>query len=443
MRQFFTLVVFNMLCFGALAQDHMSKVSTVLTKSEDAKWQVLYTTDKPVKRLGFVRNPGDQRVKRWSSQDKNLELVYQDGNEFIQTKDGSTFNRAVFELTPVYTPLPKDYAPFSPYSDGGILVHSGRFFACVDACQDETNGWSVTVVIPKADHMVVSGKIYRERHQWIDKDNGQNVYVGQQKPLETEHFLSIVDSALPQVMKDKLDRDMPKLMEYFAKKLGAIHNGQKAALYVSYANKPGTSHQGGTFDNQVFMHYDLNNLEEMAGKKHFIDETTWGLAHESAHFYQEGEAALVLEHNQSWLHEGSADWFAALASLAQDPKSKDYVNKRIQQAEKVCANGLKEMRLLDAAEKGRFDLYYKCGMLIHRAIDNLLRDKTAGKQNIFTHWRTYRAMVEQGESAGPDLFLQLVGDTVSRALADQIHLLISEKHDDPKPLIEQLNIRLM
>ena len=44
-----------------------------------------------------------------------------------------------FTLTPTYRHLSKDYAPFSPFSDGGLLFHSGRFFACADECADSDN----------------------------------------------------------------------------------------------------------------------------------------------------------------------------------------------------------------------------------------------------------------------------------------------------------------
>ena len=34
-------------------------------------------------------------------------------------------------MSPTYSRLPKDYAPFSPFGDGGMLFHTGRLFACV------------------------------------------------------------------------------------------------------------------------------------------------------------------------------------------------------------------------------------------------------------------------------------------------------------------------
>ncbi|MCY7296121.1 hypothetical protein [Alteromonas sp. a30] len=419
---------FLCLNFSALA-DTATKVDIHLVKTAAEKWQLSYLLSAPAKRLAFVRNPDNSRTIRWQPMSSAFHIIQQDGNEFIVRKDSEPFSDVSVLLTPTYKHLSKDYAPFSPYSNKGALIHTGRLFACANACADDENHWKISMQAPKGQHMVVHGVIHTEVVHWVDKDDGINVYVGTQKPIETDNVIAIVDESLPEKINTSLEADIPALMDYFEQRLGKL-KGSKPMLFASYANVDGHSSQGGTLPNQIFMHWNVNNLNEKVADEQFLNNTLWFFAHEVAHLYQRSNGnQLYGEQNESWLHEGNAEWLAALALLEMYPDTKPYVEARVNKAKQICNQGLRQFPLTEAANNGRFDLYYQCGLLIHKTLDEAIKQNSEGKQDIFSLWRAYRDALNSsvGEPNKGALFLRLAEQKTSADLISKIKAFINAK----------------
>ena len=77
--------------------------------------------------------------------------------------DGAAFASVRARVPADYVELPKDYAPFSPFSDGGLLLHSGRFQACAGPCADAAAPFaqSMSVAVPIGAHAIVDGQVVR------------------------------------------------------------------------------------------------------------------------------------------------------------------------------------------------------------------------------------------------------------------------------------------
>jgi hypothetical protein len=283
-----------------------SNPHVLITKTSQGDWSVTYSADMPVNKIVFMRNPDTSRTSRWSPLDKEMmRAVDEKGAEYIARKDGNAFDQVSLSLTPSYTHLPKDYAPFSPFSDGGHLSHSGRYFACANTCENVKNEWQINVQAPQGEHVIVNGAVYYKPINWVDSDSGRNFYVGKQSPVEGDSFIALVDEQLPNILKDSLTEQLPKLMQYFESKLG-IAKGPKPMLFASYSNKPGSSSQGGTLPDQIFMHWDFDDLDERVKSREYVYQTLWFYAHEAAHFFQKGPTgeALFGAPEHSWIHEG-------------------------------------------------------------------------------------------------------------------------------------------
>lgn len=307
-----------------------SMVDVFIVKTNQGDWELTYQTNKPASRLAFIRNPDDSRIERWRPKTSGFEIVAIENQEYLIRTDGTDFTHVSVSLTPTYKHLSKDYAPFSPYSDGGVLMHTGRLFACIDRCSDDVNLWKVSLRIPDGEHIIVDGKIFTGATNWLDRNDGRNVYVGSQKVIETPSVIAVIDNGLPEKIKLSLDSDIPKLMRFFEQKLGEI-KGVKPTLFASYANVDGHSSQGGTLPNQIFMHWNVNNLHEKVKDNKFLNNTIWFFAHEVAHLYQRSsEGDIYGEAHESWLHEGHADWLAALALLELYPETTQYVSDKIE-----------------------------------------------------------------------------------------------------------------
>lgn len=119
-----------------------SAIDTTIEKVQTENgttWVLSYTLSTPSDRLVFIRNPDSSRTTRWLPKNSDIEIIYNtvEQQEIVRSKAGKTISKVSFVLTPTYKHLGKDYAPFSPFSNGGNAFHSGRLFACANTCKDE------------------------------------------------------------------------------------------------------------------------------------------------------------------------------------------------------------------------------------------------------------------------------------------------------------------
>ena len=393
-----------------------SSPSNILIKVEKStadtseKWVVTYTLTTPAKTLAFVRNPDTSRTTRWFAQDNDIEIVFDDTKhqELVRSKSGKSLSTVSFLLTPTYKHLGKDYAPFSPFSDGGNTFHSGRLFACANACTEEDNKWHLTLNVPSDEHILLNGKVMKSSVSWTDNNDGRVVYVGKQQPIITDDVVALIDPGLPESIKASLEEDLPNIMAFFSHSLNPL-KGEKPMLFASYANVDDHSTQGGTLPNQIFMHWNRQDLNEQADNSSFVNQTLWFFAHEVAHLYQPGSTEGVSENEeQSWLHEGNADYFAAIAMNFLYEDANSYVESRMTRAFESCTEGLAQTTLARAYKNGHFNLYYSCGMIMYRAIDSVVQQKTLGEESLFTVWKRLQKAVNSGMPPGTATFLTLL-----------------------------------
>lgn len=399
-------------------------LTTAIEKHPDGRWTVSYQSSAPISAISLAITPDDTRLARWTPESANFAISHLNGDDTIRRHDGAKFTEVVLNLTPTYVVLIKQYAPFSPYSDGGMLVHSGRFFACPEQCTDDNTSWPMQVIAPESDNIFAHSQLHTGSVSWIDQSPGVNTYVGQGVPIETDEFIAIIDSGLPDSLTSQLDKFLPALNDYYNERLGALTT--KPMLFASYGKtaKGRRGNQGGTLPNQMFMHWygdDLQGIINEPQVLHFF-------SHEVAHLYQDNTAKSS-DQRLAWVHEGSADLMASTSfaefGLTVDPQS----SKHPAVAQQQCLAGLEGHSLLDSGTRGRFDLYYSCGLTLYLAIlkDALKQDQ---KVDIFTLWDNYRTQVKQSQSASIATFLQSVSQFVSPEFLDTLSAMIDA--DDPK-----------
>lgn len=216
-------------------------------------------------------------------------------------------------------------------------------------------------------------------------------------------------------------------MNYFEERLGKLE-GIKPTLYASYANVEGRSTQGGTLPNQIFMHWDRNNLDDKSKDDKFINDTLWFFAHEVAHLYQNSSNNDIYGGiEESWLHEGHADWLAAHAIVNLYPETESFVVNKIEMLEKRCVEGLQTSPLIEAAKEGRFDLYYSCGLLIHQAIDVALQRRNGSQIDIYALWNEFRTHAIDGDQIGVEAYFTTTQKWTSKKFVDNLQVFINTK----------------
>jgi len=281
---------------------------------------------------------------------------------------------------------------------------------------------------------VVNGIVVDHTASWLDTQSGQSIYVGTQQPVLSSGVLTLIDQGLPTEIRNSLDKDIPKLMKYFETKLGKLEGKDTPTLFASYSNRPGTSSQGGVLPNQIFMHWDFDDLEKKVRKQEFLNETLFYFAHEVAHFFQTSETSATNE--EAWVHEGSADFFALEVLAALYPEAENFISKKLLDSRKRCEGALENHALADASANGNFKMHYYCGMLIHQRI---AKELALAKDPITLSdlWQAYRQQVKAGKAAGQATFLEIVRDYCSNDFVEALNKFIRTVPENPNQVLKK------
>lgn len=402
---------------------------TTIKKDNAGSWRVHYSTDTAVNRLVFQRSPDQSRKTRWTPESAAFEIFSHEGHEAVRRVDGKTFTAVEFSLTPTYIVLPKDYAPFSPFTDGGMLIHSGRFFVCAEQCDASLNQWQIQVQAGKDEHIIVDGVIHTATAGWTDTDSGKSVYIGSRKPVTDDNFVSVIDAGLPTALQQLMTQRLPEILAFFSTKMGKL--SFRPSLYASYspATDGGYGHQGGSLPGQVFMHWYGKQAVEQLNER----ATLLFFAHEVAHLYQR-KAANVEQLQDAWLHEGSAELFSALAYTAISA-DKALLPKKLKIVQQACLDALAKDPRYSSQAQTNPNVHYSCGMVLFHAIH---QDLTAHGHDVFTQWLAFNAAVEQGKPATPATFLAVVKTALSADLYSQLAEFVNNPEFDAKAFFQRL-----
>lgn len=361
------------------------QITLDLSVASPAEAQVTYRASRPVTAIHFPQRLGAYRSEAWLPIKRGFRWVDEGDGERVERTDGRAFTKFSFHTAIRYRHLPKSYAPFSPFSDGSVLIHSGQFHACAAApCSDDL---ALRFTIRARGQTIgVGGRRVSGRASFVSRDSGTNIFVGLLAPVAANGFFAIIDPGLPVEARDHLARSLPRAMDDFATIYGPL--SFRPELYVSIDARPRIdghiSTQGGTLPHQIFMHFDGDGARDRAGKGGFWLD--WFFAHEAAHLFQQDKTARdVGDDKIAWLHEGGADAMAALDLAAQGDAERAYVAQRVAEAQSACAVGLASITLDQATPKGKFDLHYQCGLLMWLALDGELKRAGQGGLHALNH----------------------------------------------------------
>lgn len=387
-----------------------------VTAAADGDWTISYVLPAPASALTFARSPDASRGEDWTAPD-GFEIVRIDGVEIARRVDGEAFSSVAFGVPPRYRELPKDYAPFMPYGDGGRLFYTGRLFACAGECPDDAT-WAMRLVAPDGQGVLLDGRRLTGEASWTDSGQGRNVYVGEAEPVVSGDVAAVIDAALPTRIRDQLETQLPRFMTYFTQKLGRLN--YRPMLFASYDASPHdgrSGRQGGTLPGQVFVHFYGDAWPEKIVEPGLADELAWFFAHEAGHMYQQDAWATGAAH--AWIHEGAAEAFAALALRADGVASADAVAEKIAGSERECAAITADRSVREAIEAGDFHAAYTCGLVIALAIDAAVRKAAPDSDGLYAVWRSFIAAWPKGEHS-EEGFLAAVAETGGQALADAV-----------------------
>lgn len=366
----------------------------------DAPAEVVLRAPHPIAALHFATALGTYRRQDWQLAGSGWRWVPEGDGERLERSDGRPFTEARFTVAQRYRSLIKSYAPFSPFSDGGLLIYSGHYHACLALPCAAASNDAVTMMIAAPGRTIIAGDATApNRLRFVSRGEGLNIYVGSRKPQIASGMSAIIDPGLPEKLRSALARSLPESLAYFARDYGPL--SFEPQLFVSIdARGRGDgreSTQGGTLPRQIFMHFDGAQARQRAEQVE-PGWLEWFFAHEVAHMFQRDRTGdRIGDDAHAWMHEGGADAMAALAMLAKGESA--YVAQRVDTATEQCRDGLAKGPLTTATQRGDFETHYACGLIATLAVDDALRGRGAGLAQFNRRWF---AAISKAEVARPE-----------------------------------------
>ncbi|MGQ4275670.1 hypothetical protein ACQ5ES_01255 [Pseudidiomarina sp. E22-M8] len=410
-----------------LKANSIAVVDVEVSKTERGEWFVAYHFDESVDRVTFIRNPDASRLQRWVPIESNYYLAVdtESGNEYVARTDGQAFNSVAFALDPTYIAVRKDYAPFLPFSDGGVAWFTGRFKVCPQSCSSALEfSYNFSMQAPLSDHIRLPEQSVRGELTWRESaSDGQVVYVGPQQPDAAieNGFETIIDPILPSSLKQRLRKDVPPLTAYFNQRMPHLEAQPMLLASFSPTSNGRFGYQGGVIGNQMLLHWYGHSMAERVTAPYFVEDTLWFVAHEFAHLYQAGQ----FSNEQAWIHEGAAE-FMALSYLRSIGTNSVYLNHRLQAANEKCTT-----------TNDTFEVHYACGLLWAADIDQQIKQQYP--HGLFFLWYMYvQEIAEDAYAEAPQLYFKLLTQLTSKTFAQQLRTRVDRRYQQ-LPVVTSLD----
>ena len=180
----------------ASAQQDRSAATITISAAPGHDWKVTYRLPQPAAKLAFARSPDTSRTKTWVGAD-GFELVATPTGEVAQRRDGAKFDRGVFDGTAALFLSARRLRSVLSLSEMAACFFTARGCSRAQIVCSEGAAWSLKLDAPGWNYILVDGRRARRSATWIDKGEGQSVYVGSTPEVETRDLIAVIDGALP------------------------------------------------------------------------------------------------------------------------------------------------------------------------------------------------------------------------------------------------------
>ncbi len=387
-----------------------------IEQKREGPWRVTYELANPRAELDLGYDIDGFRATNWEIETKGAMLLHRDLRDVVVPIDGRRHVRKfTFLVDPKSAGLRKDYEPFIPMGDGGVIFYSGHFIPF----RDKTTRLDARLTIIADEGAAVSafGNTRARFDDWRSPlDHPAFIYVGREKPTETDTLATIADATAPDWIKSEVATFAPAiasaLQEIFARALPTKPNIFVAMGDLSEAGR--LSYSGDALPGQYQMTLAGGGWKEPSEKA--LGVLRLATAYEAAHLWQ-AAARPASDAVPDWIHEGGADALAAQAMVKAGYWTLELTEENFTRVKADCARLLEMLSLQRAEAENRWEAVYACG--------HVLTVAAAGKQGVAAFWREFviRAAREGYDEA---MFLALAeeraGDDTAKSMRDLIRI---------------------
>nr|GGH98310.1 hypothetical protein GCM10011355_21600 [Aquisalinus luteolus] len=400
---------------------------------EQGTWTVTYHFDRPQKAMFFNRYTGGYRERFWTSLSSGVEIRNIGGFDTILLDTPST--TASFDITAYTTINIPDANPFIPFTDGGLTLFTGQFdlLPALDAAdvadlQGDLFRWqgkqpTLGVTFTSDEPVIMEGALIDGTAVHVTFGGGTHIYTGLGRIEEGNSFVGVIDSALPEWLRENLDEEVTAIFAEHEKRWG-FELEQRATLLIAFDGygASGYRNSGSAFGNTLMLQIAGDALRNEDAD--IMDSMRWFFAHEAAHLYQLTAGLEILSGDSTWMMEGSANAMANQIVASLDGNAVNLA-ETYDRALTECDAYLQDGPLEGAGKRDAELAYYECGDLVaiitasllpdhnlHGFLKELALDRREGSTG---SWQYFSTMHRLG--ADPDAIISLA-DIVYKKLSD-------------------------
>ena len=359
-------------------------------QQKDDSWDVEYQLNPPAERLVFSRAGNLNRASLFQIDASLYQWDALGRAQVIKRIDGKPISKLNLSFKSNYDFIQKDYTPNIKFTDGGVMFFTHYLTLSETSFSRDTSQVTDKLIANTQLHffspnqtITFLGEVYQEKAKWKPNEKGTYVFFGDNKAIEKEDLVAIVDTGVPKWVWENTRKYLPKLFTFYRNKTGQTLNF-RPFVFLNFDKVDGefSNYSGGTLPGLVQLSVLGGRWKEKNEKQfntlfHFV-------AHESAHFWN-GNMFGYEDGRHSWMHEGGADAFANFAMRDFGLLTDEEMLEKFEVAANKCITRKGGESLEESGAIWRAKNYYYCGAVMSLASHLVVKAKHPDK-TIFDLW---------------------------------------------------------
>lgn len=362
-----------------------------ISRDSQGRFEAVYELDREAPVWAFRRSALSRegrrpwRLDQWRVITPGVTLSRVGFYDVLTADDGGPVPRQVrVALTPVSADVEADYDPALMFSTGDMALYTDHFdvipydrLAQVQALPSDLNEVSTPGSGPVETRFRDARGPVLFRGERVAEAVGRNadtyVLFGAGEASESRGVAAIVDPGLPGWIGDELETFTPRILDYYAQRLGPKPGATPTVMVSWRGPSSGRNSLGGSVMNGlIVMTFEGSGLTRVDPSA--IVRSRWFIGHEAAHFWL-GQAVRYQFARDAWITEGGADLMAVRGLKALDPS---YNARAELQNEVNDCTRLAVRPVAEAGDRGEHRAYYACGAVFAMAAEGAQAQRSGG-----------------------------------------------------------------
>jgi hypothetical protein len=404
-----------------------AETTTIVTISPDGGvLRAAYTLPTPTENFAFESNNWRQRRDAWTPLGEGWTF---DG-ENLRRSDRASFSTFELRLVPDTRFYDRRYVAVDRIGADGWALYLAALRAAEDPTELRLDEFPDNFVVRIGGETIAAPGASLSPG---GEAENRLAYVGPARYVTEGPMTLIAGDEVPHWLRERLLADMSavvwKLSERFDARPSTV-----PTLIVSYdAEWAGRGSKGGVLDDAVLT-FALRGTALDESDDSLGDDMTNSAAHEAVHLWNGGVWQSAQNEEQSWLHEGAAEYLAS--RLWQDKESlrvesEQRLNDCVLRADRRPLDG--SAGLVDGAPP------YDCGFVLQLAAEAASVNASAG--DAFDLWRAVFATADDNHRYTANAFLNEAAQRGGKTFTEVATQMLDTFDDlDPRVLAERLGL---